>query len=147
MIWLICILWLGSAIPYWESIFHVYESLSSWIDDCSPIRETTPCFDHEFRRSVTKLQTLSNEFRTRAPTLVWPHCDANREPNWYSPTSPNSTCGSPQFFLHHEATVSCLWLNWPLSSPRNEWKSRMLIANAEIIHKDQCDPNIFIIFT
>ena len=35
MIWLICILWLGSSIPYWESIFHVYESLSSWIDDCS----------------------------------------------------------------------------------------------------------------
>jgi hypothetical protein len=109
-----------------------------------PIRETTPCFDHEFRRSVTKLQTPSNEFRTRAPTLVWPNCDANREPNWYSPTFPNSTCGSPQFFLHHEATVSYLWLHWPLSSPRHEWKSRMLIANAEIIHKDQCDPYIII---
>ena len=107
-------------------------------------RPTTPCFDHEFRRSVTKLQTPSNKCRTGAPTLVWPNCDANREPNWYSPTFPNSTCGSPQFFLHHEATVSYLWLNWPLSSPRNEWKSRILIANAEIIHKDQCDPSIYI---
>ena len=53
----------------------------------------------------------------------------------------------PTVFLAPWATVSYLWLHWPLSSPRNEWKSRMLIANAEIIHKDQCDPNIFIIFT
>lgn len=125
MIWLICILWLGSSIPYWESIFHVYEPLSSWIDDCSPIRETTPCFDHEFRRSVTKLQTPTNEFRTRAPTLVWPHYDANREPNWYSPTFPNSTCGSPVFLApwgHRELPLT------PLTSVIAS--ERMKITNA-----------------